>query len=86
MDAARVLLETDERGVIRNHPLLPPSSRIEAIFRDPDQPSEASIRKPHPHLAEITAIRGDIEAPAVSPEEWSGGIVPRGATPGQAGG
>ncbi|MCG3197427.1 MAG: hypothetical protein GHCLOJNM_01913 [bacterium] len=72
METARILLETDEQGVIRDIPALPPSSRIEAILYVPEPSSSESVRKPHPYLAEITVIHGDVEGSVVPPEEWLG--------------
>jgi hypothetical protein len=70
MEAERIILETDDHGRVKNLPPLPPMSRIEAIFLIPESHPGKVLRTPHPLLAEITEIRGDIMAPAVPEEDW----------------
>ena len=70
MHAERLMLETDENGLLRSMPTLPPSSRIEAILIFPDKGLPQNVRVPHPKLSAITVIHGDIVSPAASEEEW----------------
>jgi hypothetical protein len=70
MHAERAFLETDEFGNLKAVPKLPPHSRVEAIFLVLAEEENKLPRAPHPDLAGITHIKGDLIAPAIDLSDW----------------
>lgn len=68
MHAERMILETDDQGRLK---MLPPNSRVEAIFLllEGGSPGTAQ-RVPPPGLLGSVRILGDITSPAFAEEEW----------------
>lgn len=69
MYAERVILETDEGGRLRQIPVLPPHTKIEAIFLVLDH-VKPSKRRPPEALRGTAIERGDIVAPAFADSDW----------------
>ena len=72
MQAHRALLETDEQGRLRDVPVLPPRTRVEAIFLVLEEPeaSPTAMRRPPAELAGLQ-ILGDVTAPAIDEPDWA---------------
>ena len=70
MKAERVWLTTDAAGRLVDAPVLPPCSRIEAIFLLTDAAPRKGRRAVPPELASTTTICGDLVEPAAALEEW----------------
>lgn len=71
MQAEKMVLKTDPSGRLTGLPTLPGNRRIEAIFLILDDNSDATVkRQPHPDLAGLVKIRGDVlsSAPAA---DWN---------------
>lgn len=65
MQAHRVMIETDEQGRPKDLPMLPPHSKVEAIFLVLEEGSKpATDRRPPASLAGVKIV-GDIVAPAI---------------------
>jgi len=72
MQAHRALLETDEQGRLKEMPVLPPRTRVEAIFLVLEEPpsSPTVVRRPPAELAGLQIV-GDVIAPAIDEPDWS---------------
>jgi hypothetical protein len=72
MHAHRALLQTDEHGRLKDVPVLPPRTRVEAIFLVLEEPtsSPTAMRQPPAELAGLR-ILGDIVTPAIDEPDWA---------------
>ena len=73
MRAERLLLETDDKGLLKKIPKLPSNKRIEAIFLIIEENKEEfpiTKRKPHPKIMGKLLIQGDTFTSA-STEQWN---------------
>jgi hypothetical protein len=74
MQAKKIVLETDQYGRLAHQPLLPPNTRVEAIFLIlEDEESEKhnnKRRKPSPKIMGKGRIVGDIISPISPIEDW----------------
>lgn len=73
MKAERLILETDDQGLLQGIPRLPPRSKVEAIFlliSDSSAPETNKGRQPPSELAGKVKIKGDIVGPAITEKDW----------------
>ncbi|WP_437642336.1 hypothetical protein [Sorangium sp. So ce854] len=72
MQAHRALLETDEQGRLKDMPVLPPRTRVEAIFLVLEEPpsSTTAARRPPSDLSGLR-IQGDVITPPIDASDWS---------------
>jgi hypothetical protein len=71
MQAHRVMIETDEQGRPKELPVLPPHSKVEAIFLVLEEGAKAATeRRPPASLAGVKIV-GDIVAPAIDESDWT---------------
>ncbi|MGK3962281.1 hypothetical protein WMF38_55395 [Sorangium sp. So ce118] len=71
MQAHRAVLETDEQGRLKDMPVLPPRTRVEAIFLvlEEPPPSPTAVRRPPAALSGLQ-ILGDVVTPAIDEPDW----------------
>ncbi len=72
MQAQRLILETDERGNLKQVPKLPPNQQFEVIFLVLAETTEPSIKRrtPHPDLAGQVQILASNIIGSVPDSDW----------------
>lgn len=72
MQAQRLILETDDRGNLKQVPKLPPNQQFEVIFRVMAEPKEPSTKRrtPHPDLAGKVQILASHIIDSVPDSDW----------------
>ena len=72
MYAERLILETDQSGILKHVPKLPPNKQLEIIFLvlDDARGGQSLRRSPHPDIAGKTRILGDIIS-SVPETDWN---------------